>query len=32
MAGLLVAIGDEKERGSDVAKTLRSLYEQLKKL
>ena len=32
MAGLLVAIGDEKERGSDVVKTLRSLYEQLKKL
>ena len=32
MAGLLAAIGDEKERGSDVAKTLHSLYEQLKAL
>ena len=32
MKGLLVAIGDEKERGSDVVKPLRSLYPQLQKL
>ena len=31
MSGLLVAIGDAKERGSDVAKTLQSLYRDLKK-
>lgn len=32
MKVLLVAIGDEKERGSDVVKPLRSLYYDLKKL
>jgi ribosomal protein S1 len=32
MKALLVTIGDEKERGSDVVKPLRSLYYDLKKL
>lgn len=32
MVGLLIAIGDEEEKGSDVVNPLRSLYYDLKKL
>ena len=32
MGALLIAIGDEKQSGSDIAKPLRQLYYSLKKL
>ena len=32
LGAILAAIGDEKQKGSDVAKELQNIYQQLKKL